>query len=299
MKWILTWLLSAICMPRSSIVFADGDWNYTDQDAWKHVPGWNCDGIRQSPVDINLTSLLVNNELIDPILLNFDQSFNGTFTNNGHSVRFDPSPDSPEAFFQNHLGIYKLVQFHFHWGPTNAEGSEHTIDGGDESGELHFVCKKETGASTDGDAYAVLGVFLIGHMLIPLKGSWEELFYNMPIRNHDINPVQGVRLNEFLPRSFTLNRYYHYEGSLTTPPCSEVVQWFMLRSPVYVPKTFMNKLRNVEGSTGQALTMNYRYTQPLKGRRVMITKYYNDPYPNPSFTKPADKSSLYHKTNNL
>ena len=278
MEWILTCLLVAICMPRSSIVVADDDWNYTDQDAWKHVPGWNCDGIRQSPVDINLTNLQVNNELVNPTLWNFDQSFNGTFTNNGHTVRFDPSPGSPAAFFQNHLGVYKFDQFHFHWGPRNAEGSEHTIDGGDETGELHFVCKKVTGASTDGDAYAVLGVFVIAHTLIRLEGSLQELFYNMPIRNHDVNPVQGVRLDEFLPPNFTLNRYYHYEGSLTTPPCSEVVQWFVLREPIYVPKTFTNKLRNVEGSTGQALTMNYRYTQPLKGRRVMITKYHNNPY---------------------
>ena len=289
-------LFGVVCICRGSIVAiaSDEEWNYTDQDAWKHVIGWNCDGIRQSPVDIDIRNLTVNNDLITLRLWNFEQSFNGTFTNNGHTVRFDPSPGSPTALFQNHLGTYELDQVHFHWGADNGQGSEHTINEGGSSGEIHFVGKKTTGLSTDGDALAVIGVFIIGHNLITLKGSWSELYFNMPIRNHGVNPVYGVRLTDFLPPDFTFGTYFHYEGSLTTPPCSEVVQWFVLGEPIYMSRTFTRKLRTIEGSTGQALTMNYRFTQPLRGRQVMITN--NNRH---WITQPGDRSRLNHNPDKL
>ena len=249
----------------------DHQWNYTSQEAWKHVPGWNCNGIRQSPISIDVNNLIVNNELIDPILWNFEYLYDGTFTNNGHSVRFDPATGSPTAIFKNHLGTYEFLQFHFHWGRDNFRGSEHRILYGANSGEVHFVTKKTTGVSTDEDAFSVLGVFLIGNDFVRLSGSWEKLYSNMPIKYHGVNSVNGVRLDDFLPPNFTLGRYYHYEGSLTTPPCSETVQWFVLQEPVYVSNDFLVKLRTIQEDNGEALTMNYRYTQPMNGRQVTIT----------------------------
>ena len=288
-------------MCRGSIVASQGDhdWDYTNQEAWKHVTGWNCDGIRQSPVNIDTNTLVLNTDLITPRLWNFEQYYNGTFTNNGHTVRFDPAPDSPTALFQNHLGTYELQQVHFHWGATNTRGTEHTTNGGGLSGEVHFVTQKITGLPTDRDALAVLGVFLIDHNLVHLTGSWQELYTNMPIGDHSANPVYGVRLDDFLPPNFTLGNYYYYEGSLTTPPCSEVVQWFVLGEPIYMSTDFTDKLRTVVGSTGGALTMNYRYTQPLRGRRVMITRNYPYLSDRHVITQPGDRSRSNHNPGRL
>ena len=237
-------------------------WTYSDQDAWESVSAWDCDGTSQSPIDIDTGDLNTTNSLIDLSLTNFDQSFSGNFSNTGHSVQFTPYSDLDTAVIENHLGTYELQQFHFHWG------SEHTVDGGRYSGELHFVTRKTTGDSTDYDAYTVMGVLLESDSSLSVTGSWLELYNNIPTDYEDVNSVSGLDVTEFLPSSMT---YYHYEGSLTTPACSEVVQWFVLKNPVSVPSDFLDALRTtVNDENGDTLTTNYRDTQDLNGREVMI-----------------------------
>ena len=268
MKTILIVLFSAFCATccGSIVKSSADDWSYKNQDAWRDVPGWNCGGMRQSPINIDTNNLVANADLADLKLWNFDQYFNGTFTNNGHTVKFTPASGSPAALFQNHLGTYELQQFHFHWGPNDQVGSEHKIDNSPTSGELHFVTKKTTGAASTGDAYAVLGVLLSGHTSLPMTPSLRELYNNIPIGVNAANAVHNVRLTDFIPANL---EYYQYEGSLTTPPCSEVVQWFVLEINTFVPSEFLAKLRGIHSSSGGNLDMNYRYTQSLDGRQVM------------------------------
>ena len=243
-------------------------WNYCNLETWKSVKGWAGGGVRQSPVDIDTKSVVENASLSNLKLTNFDKPLSGNWSNARNSVRFDPATGSTTALLQNHLGTYELQQFHFHWGPSSSEGSEHTIDGQSYGGELHFVTKKNTGDATAGDAFAVLGVLLVSDAAIPATGSWKELLDNVPAQNERINTVSMVRPTDLLPTSLS---YYYYEGSLTTPPCSEVVQWFVLRSPLHVPATFLDALRTtVIGMEGQPLNTNYRQPQPLNGRQVML-----------------------------
>ena len=243
-------------------------WNYTDQDAWETVSSWYCDGTRQSPIDIDTDDLVTNDSLISLSLTNFDQSFSGDFSNTGHSVQFAPDSGLDTAVIENHLGTYELQQFHFHWGSSSSEGSEHTIDGTMYAGELHFVSTKTTGASTDDDAYTVIGVLLESDSSMSLSGSWSELYDNIPTNYADSNSVSGLDLTEFLPSSLS---YYYYEGSFTTPECNEIVQWFVLRNPVSVPSDFLDALRTtVNDEDGDTLTTNYRYTQDLNSRDVYV-----------------------------
>ena len=243
-------------------------WNYDNLETWKSVKGWAGEGLRQSPINIDTKKLLKGPELIDLKLNNFNKSLSGTWTNARNSIRFDPAAGSSSATFQNHRGIYELQQFHFHWGSTSSEGSEHTIDGRAYSGELHFVTRKITGNDTAGDAFAVLGVLMTSDSSMPVTGSWKELLDNIPTQDQKINSVNAVRPADLLPNNLS---YYYYEGSLTTPPCSEVVQWFLLKSPLNVPSTFLDMLRSaVTGMEGQLLSTNFREPQPLNGRPVMV-----------------------------
>ena len=86
----------------------------------------------QSPIDIE-TSMVepLPNDATD---LQFDEGYTkwtkGTFTNNGHSVQFTLDNPGAQKFSGGPLNAtYALTQFHFHWGSTDDQGSEHTIDG--------------------------------------------------------------------------------------------------------------------------------------------------------------------------
>lgn len=242
-------------------------WNYSNLETWKSVKGWAGGGVRQSPIDIDTKSVVKNPGLVDLVLTNFNKNLSGSWSNARNSVRFDPAAGSPIAHLQNHFGDYELQQFHFHWGATCTQGSEHTIDGQTYAGELHFVTRKTTGKTTDGDAFAVLGVLLVSDTTMVATRSWKELLDNIPAQNESKNSVSTLQLVDLLPNNLS---YYYYEGSLTTPPCSEVVQWFLLTNPLHVPSAFLDALRTtVIGMEGQSLNTNFREPQPLNGRKVM------------------------------
>ena len=80
-------------------------------------------------------------------------------------------------------------------------------------------------------------------------------------------PVSGFRFDSFLPKNLD---YYYYEGSLTTPPCSETVQWFVLKERITVPGAYLEQLREVEeDKEGDLLEFNFRMPQALAGRVVL------------------------------
>ena len=264
-------IVVAIIVSVVSTVQAADKWNYTNEEAWKQVEGWSCNGTDQSPINIITTGIKKDPKLIDLILTNFDQRFEGNWTNTGHSVQFTPRSDiaGTAATFKNHVGTYTFQQFHFHWGTNGQLGSEHLVDGNTFSGEMHFVARKNTGNMTDGDAYAVLGIFLVEDSSVSTTGTiWMELLNKIPHETEGFEIVHEVILSDFIPND---KSYYYYEGSYTTPPCSQVVQWFVLRSVLRVPQDFMNALRTtVNNEEGQPLTTNYRDTQPLNNRDVLI-----------------------------
>jgi len=112
---------------------------------------------------------------------------------------------------------YELQQFHFH-GP-----SEHTIDGKGGDMELHLVHKSAAGG------LAVVGVLLVRGVS---SGALAPIFTQLP---NDLE-VQHALPAKFNPSNFLpANRdYYQYEGSLTTPPCTEGVHWIVIKDPVTV-----------------------------------------------------------------
>jgi carbonic anhydrase len=76
--------------------------------------------------------------------------------------------------------------------------------------------------------------------------------------------VEGVQVNaaDLLPTKRAA--YYAFTGSLTTPPCSEGVTWFVLKTPTSISKTEVARF-------GQLYPMNARPTQPLNGREIRTT----------------------------
>ena len=168
------------------------------------------DGMEQSPIDIASTTES------NPADLEFSYQPSAlTIVNNGHTIQANYDEGSS-------LGVdgesYALLQFHFH------SPSEHTVDDGAAPMELHMVHQ-----NADGDL-AVVGILLV-------EGAENEalapVFDNLPATEGEPEAIDGVTVDAsaLLPSDAT---YWRYNGSLTTPPCSEGVKWFVMTQPVEV-----------------------------------------------------------------
>ena len=85
--------------------------------------------------------------------------------------------------------------------------------------------------------------------------------------------VTGIKLNDYLPSH---NKdYYLYKGSLTTPPCTERVLWLVMKTPISVPKQFLESLRGIKADhdKNRRLKTNHHYTQPFYKRPKMLSCY--------------------------
>ena len=157
---------------------------------------------------------------------------------------------------------------HMHWGADDQEGSEHTVNDESYPLELHFVHTKvgETDTTAQ-DYYSVIGVFAQVDDSMPITGVWKQLNISAIQTYLSTTPVTEFTYRSLLPSSLN---YYHYPGSLTTPPCSETVQWFVLKETITVPGAYVNSLRQIGSDANQtALVLNFREVQDLGQRTVL------------------------------
>ncbi len=134
--------------------------------------------------------------------------------NNGHTIQADQAGGGQLVVDGK---AYDLLQFHFH------AGSEHSIDGKAYPMEMHLVHAAKSGE------LAVVGVMLTeGTANAELANIWA----NMPTSQGE-HMVKGKTINvkNLLPAS---HKYDRFMGSLTTPPCSEGVNWHMMQQPITV-----------------------------------------------------------------
>ncbi len=156
-------------------------------------------------LDYKTTSLrIAHNEHMEDII------------DNGHTIQITVDEGSMFTFGDK---TYSLKQFHFH------TPSEHTIDGKHAPMEMHMVHQGEDGS------LAVIGI-LFQEGKVPNK-NFEKIIANLPNAKGESKHITDINLEleVHIPKD---NFAYHYVGSLTTPPCSEGVQWLVLRDPVYL-----------------------------------------------------------------
>jgi carbonic anhydrase len=163
--------------------------------------------------------------------------------NNGHTIQVNAAAGSKLRID----GVaFELLQFHFH------RPSEEKLDGKPMAMVVHFVHKNAEGK------LAVLGVLLKeGNENPGIKTLWA----NMPMEEGPEIAPDGINFNpgNLLPREFD---FYSYEGSLTTPPCTEGVRFFILKSTVNVAKEqvaafpFKRNARPVQALNGREISTN-------------------------------------------
>ena len=245
---------------------SDG-YSYTAQDQWPGICVTGNSG-RQSPIDI-ITREAERNVNFGSLSINVDYYYmNGTLKNTGHNVEFTPE-SGVNAILTTPVGDYKLKQFHFHWGAREGEGTEHLVDDGAEELEIHFVHEKVGGTNSKArDALAVLAVR--GRAIHAYSGYTDIEFKMLDVSQitkvEASVDVKNLVVRNLLPYIFD---YYYYEGSLTTPDCDEIVQWFVLKHTINVPAAYLKDLRKIEkDKDGNRLTFNFRDTQDLADRTI-------------------------------
>lgn len=230
-----------------------------DSDAHQHAAHWSYSGATgparwaavdekfqtcaigqtQSPIDIRSTD--VRTAALPPI--GFDYKLTPLkIIDNGHTVQVNVAPGSSITVGGTR---YELLQFHFH------KPSEEHINGKAYPLVAHLVHKSEAGK------LAVVAVLMDKGARQPLI---ETVFENLPKVKEQESSVAGVGidLNGLLPDN---RAYYSFTGSLTTPPCSEGVSWFVLKTPVSVSAEQIARF-------GHLYPMNARPVQPLNNRVI-------------------------------
>jgi len=219
-------------------------WEYGEQEHWADLchPFLECDGTSQSPIDI---AGWKDDASLKWPELHYD-AIQSSLINNGHTIEFEVPEQYRE---QNKLRLgdteYELLQFHFH------SHSEHTINGNYSPMEVHLVHKNEKTGKL-----AVLGVlFRAGKEHAVLN---QLIQAELPAKTSSHSHELSLNPAGLLPSG---GGYYTYSGSLTTPPCSEIVTWLVFDTPIEASQDQINRFAPL-------LHDDYRPTNDLNGRVI-------------------------------
>ena len=231
--------------------------DYEDQAHW---PDYCPNGQYQSPIDIPDESKIeydseynnqrviieeINYTPIEKTKVGYVNDFSlstKTLDNGGIKVRINGT-----------LYSYKVQNIHFHLN------SEHTINKKNYSMEMHIVHKNEYEDE--------INQFLVMAFIFEI-GS-ENAFLN-EIGLGTNKEVENVKINNIVKNETV----YYYKGSLTTPPCSENVNWIVFKDIKTMSQTQFNNFKEFVGSVNEKYMEigNNRTTLPLNGRKVYISE---------------------------
>ncbi len=256
-------------------------WNHNPDDAALGPSGWGTidpsfetclTGESQTPVDIAAGAPTTGAQL------QFSYPDNPLVVeNNGHVIEV-PIPAGNGNTLRVGSNTYSLLQFHFH------APSEHTLNGRSFPMELHLVHRNTAGE------LAVVGVFLeVGPGSRPL---FDDIFTNAPdVAGEEHETHAEMNAKSILPALASaavqspavqmpgvggadqlgmIGRYNAYSGSLTTPPCSEGVSWYVLKDTVRISQTAVDRMHELvaEFPGYEGFPDNNRPVQPLNGRTI-------------------------------
>jgi carbonic anhydrase len=235
-----------ICLSIASFAYAGSKahWGYTGHEGPEHWGSLDpayavCStGKNQSPV--NLTGMIESD--LPPITINY-KSGGHEIWNNGHSIQVNYNPGSTITVNGNE---FELKQFHFH------SPSENTIEGHFYPMEAHFVH-----ADKEGNLAVIAVMFKAGEKNAELEKAWAHMPENAGEKRE---LPKSVNANFLLPHD---HDYYRFNGSLTTPPCSEGVWWLVMKYFHTASREQIDKFANAMGHP------NNRPVQPPNARAIL------------------------------
>jgi len=236
------------------------EFSYREQDSWD---GLCNNGTRQSPILLD-PELSKNSRM--PVGLTFNEGYSAEefwLQNDGHTITAafrnadgkrvsgDITNPTSDAVMSGYglPNSYIFAQLHFHWGDDVHEGSEHLVQNRSYALEAHLVHYNakyasfaNAVASGNSDALAVLGVFFsLGaetdsnpaiDTIVSSMGHVEKGIFNVSLDLSSLLPKPGAP-------------FFRYSGSLTTPLCSEIVEWTVVEQPIPISQSTIEAFDNV------------------------------------------------------
>ncbi|XP_021348024.1 carbonic anhydrase 2-like isoform X2 [Mizuhopecten yessoensis] len=229
-------------------------------------------GSQQSPVMI--TTNTAKRIPITDLSYNRTHPIMGVFRNNGHAPQFIPDTGSNNELILKNVpelvpNDFVFCDLHFHIGASSNNGPEHILSNhANISGEVHLVHWKRDGhtptlsaALRDPNGLAVVALFF--NVIEDCQGETDRIIQQYVSRIKDVDETKQGYINPV--RLYPNRRYYTYRGSLTTPPCSEIVRWILFETPITICRKSFKILQNMEtdeeGSVALSVFGNVRPVQ--------------------------------------
>ncbi|MGO9597491.1 MAG: carbonic anhydrase family protein [Isosphaeraceae bacterium] len=242
--------------------YGNSSWNYTstNTDPTKGVvgpAGWgNLTTVDGDPfgAPVNITRPAI--DLSKVVTVNYAPAVPKQIINNSHQIQAQFNSSTADTVT---LGgqVFSLTQFHYH------DPSENTVHGRKARMEEHFVNVSASGAET------VVAVFLqLGAHNYALDPVLNAASTSLTSPNSSTTITTPIDFAGLLPKS---TRGWFYQGSLTTPPLSQPVNWFVYATPITLDAKQLAEYQTV--ASGSGFLPNARPVQPLDGRIVNEINY--------------------------
>lgn len=276
------------------------EWNYAE-----HGPktwGDYCKGKSQSPINIvtcETTKSSKTNRVASHNYWKMPGKQKYTIQNNGHALQIDlPSGTGYELTKGGKR--WTPVQIHIHFDPLTGKGSEHLLNSKKYFAEIHIVHRNSNYTTKEKfmnnpDGLLVIGIFvdlvegsadsdldfsihhLGSHQVMPNERTSFAMqvfgFGADHLKKKDdsksVNPFPLAWLLPKTPRKMSMFEYVNYKGSLTTPPCSEIVDWIVITGrTLEINEKTAKKFESVKNADKEPMAGNNRPIQDLNGRDV-------------------------------
>eukprot|EP00927_Polykrikos_kofoidii_P045077 TRINITY_DN3893_c0_g1_i3.p1 TRINITY_DN3893_c0_g1~~TRINITY_DN3893_c0_g1_i3.p1 ORF type:complete len:316 (-),score=50.61 TRINITY_DN3893_c0_g1_i3:116-1063(-) len=246
------------CNDRFSVILAallllqhgelvESRWSYAATDEWGRTYP-NANGKTQSPIDI--TNPVSSDESIDfSRQLKLAPLTGRKIANNGYNEQVNGNFGSLEL----PDGRYDALQFHLHFP------SEHSFSNAHAAGEMHVVFGER-----DGTGIAVLALLLDVGDVETQVAFFSNLGFGKELPSNGSSKAIADAVNLSVFDTTFSGKFYHYVGSLTTPPCTEGVHWYVFGHRVFVSDVQVDSFKKLFPDPE-----NNRPTQPLNGRKVV------------------------------
>jgi len=217
-------------------------WSELDP-AWSACAG-TAEDARQSPIDIDRVKI---DRSLKPLEL---QTFATTIDifNNGHTIEQKYENTGSAIYFDGR--VYELQQFHFH------TLSEHTVRDNRAKMEMHAVFNEPA----SGDNLVIGQLFKIGKK----QNQFIQTLIDAGLPEKNGDTTQTGDLIGLADGLADTSSYYTYDGSLTTPACTENVTWVVLKKQSRLTQDQWDSFRRILGN-------NFRPLQKLNDRTIRAT----------------------------